>query len=99
MNYVADALENALTERLNELLVALSKNPDVTPSHADNMARLDAFRERLTGNAPLLEAFEELLSDMRCYSAEENRACYLSGVRDFRNLLLGKLPFSLEKRE
>ena len=99
MNYVADALENALTERLNELLMALSQKLDVTPSHAEVMVQLEAFRERLAGNEALMEAFEELLSDMRCYSADENRLCYLSGIRDFRNLLLGNLPFSLEKQE
>lgn len=33
-----------------------------------------------------------MLSLMRAYAFDQNRACYLQGVRDFRGLMLGTVP-------
>ncbi len=96
MSYVTEALENALAERLNEVLVPLSKRDDLELPHSAVQSALDALRSKLADHDDLLEELEEVMSLIHSYSFEENRACYIQGFKDYRALLFGN-PSEMQK--
>ena len=99
MRYVTEALEEALGERLNEILVPMTKRDDLSPPHCEVQAAIDALRNKLADNDQLLDEFNEFISLFRSYSFDENRACYIQGFKDHRQLLFGDLNFLSEKDE
>lgn len=97
MRYVTEALEDALGERLNEILVPMTKRDDLSPTHSEVQDAINALRSRLSEDDGLLQQFEDLLSLYGSYSFMENRACYLQGFKDHRQLLFGDLNLLSEK--
>ena len=97
MRYVTEALEDALGERLNEILVPMTKRNDLSPTYSEVQEAINALRSRLSGDDLLLQQFEDMLSLYGSYSFTENRACYLQGFKDHRQLLFGDLNFLFEK--
>ncbi|MBR3796112.1 MAG: hypothetical protein IKK34_08840 [Clostridia bacterium] len=99
MRYVTAALEDALSERLNEILVPMTKRDDLSPAYSEVQAAIESLRHRLSDDDSLLQAFDETVSLIRSYSFDEYRACYLQGFKDHRQLLIGDLDFLSEKDE
>ena len=99
MRYVTAALEDALSERLNEILVPLTKRDDISPAYSEVQAAIESLRHRLSDDEGLMQEFDEVLSLIRSYSFDEYRACYLQGFKDHRQLLFGDLNFLSEKDE
>ena len=90
--YTFMELDGALAERLNEILLELPKKAPYKGRKAEADAALEKFWAMLEGNEALQEQLDEVLSLMRAYAFDQNRACYLQGVRDFRGLMLGTVP-------
>lgn len=97
MRYVTAALEDALSERLNEILVPLTKRDDISPAYSEVQAAIESLRHRLSDDEGLMQEFDEVLSIIRSYTFDEYRACYLQGFKDHRQLLFGELNFLSEK--
>ena len=85
-------LDGALAERLNEILLELPKKAPYKERKAEADEALEKFWAMLEGNEALQEQLDDVLSLMRAYTFDQNRACYLQGVRDFRGLMLGTVP-------
>ena len=97
MRYLTEALEEALSERLDEILVPMTKRNDLSPTYSEVQEAINALRQRLSTNEVLFREFDEVLSIYRSYVFDENRACYLQGFMDHRQLLFGDLNFLSEK--
>lgn len=97
MRYVTEALEDALGERLNEILVPMTKREDISPAYSEVQDAINALRSRFSEDDDLLQQFEEVISLYGSYTFEENRACYIQGIKDYRKLLFGELNFLSEK--
>ena len=89
--YTFMELDGALAECLNEILLELPKKAPYKERREADEA-LEKFWAMLEGNEALQEQLDEVLSLMRAYAFDQNRACYLQGVRDFRGLMLGTVP-------
>ena len=97
MSYVRDALDDAVNERISEILLKLQNDPVQTPSYAELAAAIAAFAQKLEGHGALPDEFDALLALYRSYSCDENRACYIQGARDFRDIITGKREIFSEK--
>ena len=84
--------DGALAERLNEILLEMPKKTPYKERKAEADEALEKFWAMLEGNEALQEQLDDVLSLMRAYAFDQNRACYLQGVRDFRGLMLGTVP-------
>ena len=81
-------LKDIIPDRLDEVLVPLSKDETVEPPYSEVYRALTALREALE---PLgqREALDDFLELYRSYLCEEQIACYMQGVRDARWFLEG----------
>ena len=89
MKKMADYLREIIPDRLDEVLVALTKDETVEPPYSEVEQALIALRKTLE---PLgqREAFDAFLDLYRCYICEEHTACYVQGLRDARWFLEGE---------
>lgn len=76
-------LKEIIPDRLDEVLVPLSKDETVSPSYSEVWRLLTTFREMLEQPGQR-EAFDNFLNLYRCYVLEECTACYEQGIRDAR---------------
>lgn len=97
MSFVTDALHEAIHERLNEILVPMTKSSDISPSHSEIQEAMDEFRMKIADDPQLADMFDDLMGLIWSYSFEENKACYLSGIRDFRAVFMGNTDLLSEK--
>ena len=81
-------LKTMIPDRLDEVLVPLSKNEAVVPPYSEVWQALTTLRQALE---PLgqREAFDAFLDLYRSYLCEEHVACYMQGICDARWFLEG----------
>lgn len=87
--YIDSALDDLISERIDEILLALEKREPFAGEKAESDAALQAVRNMVAGNTALEDQLDDAISCLRSLNFDELKACYLQGFRDFRALLFG----------
>lgn len=96
MRHFRLCLEDALDERVDEVLLPLANSDATSPPYSEVQEVTNSFMEKMDQYG-LRNEFDSLLGLLRSYSFDQSRACYIQGFKDHQALLVGDLNFLSEK--